>query len=130
MTKFFSTLMICGALSVASLFAAEHKQDIAPNMPSVMFGYKSQTQDLLSIASNGAVTEQSEGVYVLSALEMQEVQGGRRFKKFWKKVNGKLFEGTLIGIASGISDGLTGGLGVGLGAGAAHGVVHTILSKR
>ncbi len=47
MTKFFSTLMICGALSVASLFAAEHKQDIAPNVPSIMFGHKPQTQDLL-----------------------------------------------------------------------------------
>ena len=95
-----------------------------------MFGHAPQKLDLISIASNGAVTEQSEGVYVLSALEMQEVRGGGKFKKFWKKVNGKLFEGTLMGIAGGVSAGLTGGLGVGLGAGAAHGVVHTILSKR
>lgn len=132
MTKFVSTLIVCGALTTASLSATElnYEQDVAPNAPSVMFGHAPQNLDLISIASNGAVTEQSEGVYVLSALEMQQVQGGGKFKKFWKKVNGKLFEGTLMGIAGGVSAGLTGGLGVGLGAGAAHGVVHTILSKR
>lgn len=108
MTKFFSTLMVCGALSVASLSAAEHKQDIAPNMPSVMFGYKSQTQDLLSIASNGAVTEQSEGVYVLSALEMQEVQGGRRFKKFWKRYKKNIGYGLVSGVATAVSGGTLG----------------------
>ncbi|MDE6979303.1 MAG: hypothetical protein K2O85_07025 [Helicobacter sp.] len=97
---------------------AESQQDIAPSVPSVMFGYEPQTQDLLSIASNGALNEQSAGVYVLSALEMQEVQGGGRFKKFWKKVNGKLFEGAVIGITTGV----TGGLGAGVGG--------AILSKR
>lgn len=122
MTKFVSTVLICGALSVSSLSAAESQQDIAPSVPSVMFGYEPQTQDLLSIASNGALNEQSAGVYVLSALEMQEVQGGRRFKKFWKKINGKLFEGAVIGITTGVTGGL--------GAGVAAGVGGAILSKR
>ena len=118
MTKFFSTL---------SATELNHEQDVAP---SVMFGHAPQKLDLISIASNGALTEQSEGVYVLSALEMQEVQGGGRFKKLWKKYNGRILEGTLKGVAAGIGTGITGGLGAGLGAGAAHGVVNTILSKR
>ena len=121
MTKFFSTL---------SATELNHEQDVAPNAPSVLFGHAPQKLDLISIASNGALTEQSKGVYVLSALEMQEVQGGGKFKKLWKKYNGRILEGTLKGVAAGIGTGITGGLGAGLGAGAAHGVVHTILSKR
>ena len=124
MTKFFSTL------PATELNHEQYEQDVAPSVPSVLFGYESQTQDLLSVASNGALTEQSAGVYVLSALEMQEVQGGGRFKKLWKKYNGRILEGTLKGVAAGIGTGITGGLGAGLGAGAAHGVVNTILSKR
>lgn len=90
MTKFFSTLIVCGALTTASLSATElnYEQDVAPNVPSVMFGYEPQTQDLLSVASNGALTEQSAGIYALSALEMQEVQGGLKVK--WKKIRGPI----------------------------------------
>ena len=135
MTKFVSSLIVCGVLSVSSLSATElnheqYEQDVAPSVPSVLFGYEPQTQDLLSVASNGALTEQSAGIYALSALEMQEVRGGGKFKKLWKKYNGRILEGTLKGVAAGIGTGITGGLGAGLGAGAAHGVVNTILSKR
>lgn len=117
MTKFVSSLIVCGALTTASLSATElnYEQDIAPNAPSVMFGHAPQKLDLISIASNGALTEQSEGVYVLSALEMQEVQGGGRFKKLWKRVNGKLFEGTIAGIIAGVNTGPISGVVTGVG---------------
>ncbi|MDE7316512.1 MAG: hypothetical protein K2N12_02120 [Helicobacter sp.] len=117
MTKFVSSLIVCGALTTASLSAAElnYEQDIAPNAPSVLFGHAPQKLDLISIASNGALTEQSEGVYVLSALEMQEVQGGGRFKKLWKRVNGKLFEGTIAGIIAGVNTGPISGVVTGVG---------------
>ena len=93
MTKFVSSLIVCGALSVSSLSATElnheqYEQDVAPSVPSVLFGYESQTQDLLSVASNGALTEQSAGIYALSALEMQEVKGGLKVK--WKKIRGHI----------------------------------------
>lgn len=54
----------------------------------MLFGYEPQTQDLLSVASNGALTEQSADVYVLSALEMQEVRGGLKVK--WQKIRGAI----------------------------------------
>ena len=79
MTKFFSTL------PATELNHEQYEQDVAP---SVLFGYESQTQDLLSVASNGALTEQSAGIYALSALEMQEVQGGLKVK--WKKIRGPI----------------------------------------
>ncbi|MDE6979005.1 MAG: hypothetical protein K2O85_05490 [Helicobacter sp.] len=90
MTKFVSSLIVCGALTTASLSATEinYEQDVAPSVPSVMFGHAPQKLDLISIASNGAVTEQSKGVYVLSALEMHEVQGGLKVK--WKKIRGPI----------------------------------------
>lgn len=102
MTKFVSSLIVCGALTTASLSATElnYEQDVAPSVPSVMFGYEPQTQDLLSVASNGALTEQSAGVYVLSALEMQEVQGGASFKKFWKRYKKPLEIGAVVGLTA------------------------------
>ena len=118
MTKFVSSLIVCGALSVSSLSATElnheqYEQDVAPNVPSVMFGYEPQTQDLLSVASNGALTEQSAGVYALSALEMHEVRGGSRIGKAFRRNKNKIIAGVVVGI----STGLTGGLGAGVAAG-------------
>ena len=112
MTKFVSSLIVCGVLSVSSLSATElnheqYEQDVAPSVPSVLFGYESQTQDLLSVASNGALTEQSEGVYVLSALEMQEVQGGS-LKKFWKRYKKNIGYGIASGVATAITCGAAG----------------------
>ena len=112
MTKFVSSLIVCGALSVSSLSATElnheqYEQDVAPSVPSVLFGYESQTQDLLSVASNGALTEQSAGVYVLSALEMQEVRGGS-LKKFWKRYKKNIGYGIASGVATGLSGGALG----------------------
>lgn len=112
MTKFVSSLIVCGALSVSSLSATElnheqYEQDVAPSVPSVLFGYESQTQDLLSVASNGALTEQSAGIYALSALEMQEVQGGS-LKKFWKRYKKNIGYGIASGVATGLSGGALG----------------------
>ncbi|MDE6045571.1 MAG: hypothetical protein K2F85_08690 [Helicobacter sp.] len=121
MTKFFSTL---------SATELNYEQDVAPNAPSVLFGHAPQKLDLISIASNGALTEQSEGVYVLSALEMQQVQGGGKFKKLWKKYNGRLFEGTLKGIATGVSTGLSSCPISGVIAGAVQGAVGVATSRR
>ncbi|MDE7196854.1 MAG: hypothetical protein K2N69_07540 [Helicobacter sp.] len=109
MTKFVSSLIVCGALSVSSLSATElnheqYEQDVAP---SVLFGYETQKLDLISIASNGALTEQSEGVYVLSALEMQEVQGGS-LKKFWKRYKKNIGYGIASGVATAITCGAAG----------------------
>ncbi len=101
MTKFVSSLIVCGALTTASLSATEinYEQDVAPSVPSVMFGHAPQKLDLISIASNGTLTEQSAGVYVLSALEMQEVQGGS-LKKFWKRYKKPLEIGAVIGLTA------------------------------
>ena len=112
MTKFVSRLIVCGALSVSSLSATElnheqYEQDVAPSAPSVLFGHVPQKLDLISIASNGALTEQSEGVYVLSALEMQEVQGGS-LKKFWKRYKKNIGYGIASGVATGLSGGALG----------------------
>ncbi|MDE7256229.1 MAG: hypothetical protein K2N54_08675 [Helicobacter sp.] len=109
MTKFVSSLIVCGTLTTASLSATElnHEQDVAPNAPSVLFGHAPQKLDLISIASNGAVTEQSEGVYVLSALEMQEVQGGS-LKKFWKRYKKNIGYGIASGVATAITCGAAG----------------------
>ena len=112
MTKFVSSLIVCGALSVSSLSATElnheqYEQDVAPSVPSVLFGYETQKLDLISIASNGALTEQSEGVYVLSALEMQEVRGGS-LKKFWKRYKKNIGYGIASGVATGLSGGALG----------------------
>ena len=109
MTKFVSSLIVCGALSVSSLSATElnHEQDVAPNAPSVLFGHAPQKLDLISIASNGALTEQSEGVYVLSALETQEVQGGS-LKKFWKRYKKNIGYGIASGVATAITCGAAG----------------------
>lgn len=112
MTKFVSSLIVCGALSVSSLSATElnheqYEQDVAPSVPSVLFGYESQTQDLLSVASNGALTEQSAGIYALSALEMQEVRGGS-LKKFWKRYKKNIGYGIASGVATGLSGGALG----------------------
>ena len=109
MTKFVSSLIVCGALSVSSLSATElnYEQDVAPNAPSVLFGHAPQKLDLISIASNGALTEQSEGVYVLSALEMPEVQGGS-LKKFWKRYKKNIGYGIASGVATAITCGAAG----------------------
>ena len=107
MTKFVSSLIVCGALSVSSLSATElnheqYEQDVAP---SVLFGYETQKLDLISIASNGALTEQSKGVYVLSALEMQEVQGGSRIGKAFRKNKTRIKYGVFSGVLTAVTGG-------------------------
>ena len=110
MTKFVSTLIVCGALTTASLSATElnyeqYEQDVAPNAPSVLFGHAPQKLDLISIASNGAVTEQSAGVYVLSALEMQEVQGGSRIGKVFRRNKTRIKYGVFSGVLTAVTGG-------------------------
>ena len=107
MTKFVSSLIVCGALTTASLSATElnYEQDVAPSVPSVMFGHAPQKLDLISIASNGAVTEQSAGVYVLSALEMQEVQGGSRIGKAFRRNKTRIKYGVFSGVLTAVTGG-------------------------
>lgn len=50
--------------------------DNAQGLPTIA----SHQQDLLTIASAGALTSESAGVYQLSSTEMDEVQGGLRIK--------------------------------------------------
>ncbi|MDE6979007.1 MAG: hypothetical protein K2O85_05500 [Helicobacter sp.] len=126
MTKFVSSLIVCGALTTASLSATEinYEQDVAPSVPSVMFGHAPQKLDLISIASNGAVTEQSKGVYVLSALEMQEVQGGSRIGKVFRKNKTRIKYGVFSGVLTAVTGGSASLIVVHTVAGAATKKVH------
>lgn len=105
MRKIVSSFVICGVLSVGSLSAAEFQQDMESNIPSVLFGHEVQQQDLLSAVSAGALTNTSAGLVQLNAFEMQEVQGGSRIGKAFRKnktrIKYAVFSGALTAVTGG-----------------------------
>ena len=76
MLKRISVATLCVAIGSSLAFAtpqAPVATDNAQDLPTIA----SYEQDLLTIASAGALTSESAGVYQLSSAEMDEVHGGK-----------------------------------------------------
>lgn len=124
MRKIVSSFVICGVLSVGSLSAAEFQQDMESNIPSVLFGHEVQQQDLLSAVSAGALTNTSAGLVQLNAFEMQEVQGGSRIGKAFRKNKTRIKYAVFSGVLTAVTSGSGGLILVHTAAGAATKKVH------
>lgn len=118
MRKIVSSFVICGVLSVGSLSAAEFQQDMESNIPSVLFGHEVQQQDLLSAVSAGALTNTSAGLVQLNAFEMQEVQGGSRIGKAFRKNKNRIIGAVVAGGLTAISGGSLGAVAISAAGGA------------
>lgn len=124
MKKIVSSFVICGVLSVGSLSAAEFQQDMESNIPSVLFGHEVQQQDLLSAVSAGALTNTSAGLVQLNAFEMQEVQGGSRIGKAFRKNKTRIKYAVFSGVLTAVTSGSGGLILMNAAAGAATKKVH------
>lgn len=65
-------ILVSGIIALSVISATS-----AAEVPSTT---KQSTDDLLTIASAGALTSESAGVYQLNSAEMDDVQGGLRIK--------------------------------------------------
>ncbi|MDE6979273.1 MAG: hypothetical protein K2O85_06860 [Helicobacter sp.] len=76
-------ILVSGIIALSVISATS-----AAEVPSTT---KQSTDDLLTIASAGALTSESAGVYQLNSAEMDDVQGGLRIKIGKAKITIKNF---------------------------------------
>ncbi|MBD5167898.1 MAG: hypothetical protein HDT11_03250 [Helicobacter sp.] len=79
MLKRISVATLCVAIGSSLAFATPQTPNVTGNERDLLTiaSLSESTDDLLAIASNGALTSESAGVYQLNSTEMDEVHGGK-----------------------------------------------------
>ena len=79
MLKRISVATLCVAIGSSLAFATPQTPNVTGNERDLLTiaSLSESTDDLLVIASNGALTSESAGVYQLNSTEMDEVHGGK-----------------------------------------------------